>query len=112
MLADVLTSAASWHSEQPLLTYTIPPELAGSIQPGQLVAVPYSERLVEGIVWRLRADEDMPLQLDDERSGKHHSQVELRPVRELLDPEPALLPHQIALAEWMAEYYITPLAQV
>lgn len=112
MLADVLTSAASWHSEQPLLTYTIPPELAGSIQPGQLVAVPYGERLVEGIVWRLRADEDMPLQSDDERSGKHHSQVELRPVRELLDPEPALLPHQIALAEWMAEYYITPLAQV
>src|SRR5205823_5324353 len=30
----------------------------------------------------------------------------------ILDLEPALLPHQRALAEWMAEYYVTPLAQV
>ena len=36
----------------------------------------------------------------------------LRPISTILDPEPALLPHQRALAEWMAEYYITPLAQV
>jgi len=36
----------------------------------------------------------------------------LRPISTILDPEPALLPHQRALAEWMAEYYVTPLAHV
>src|SRR5207249_10819443 len=36
----------------------------------------------------------------------------IRPISTILDPEPALLPHQRALAEWMATYYVTPLAQV
>src|SRR5258708_24214617 len=35
-----------------------------------------------------------------------------RPISTILDLEPALLPHQRALAEWMAAYYVTPLAQV
>ena len=96
MFAHVLTSAASW-SDEPLLTYTVPPELEDEIAPGQLVAVPYGERLVEGIVWHVldllpRANEDP------------------RPLSTLLDPLPALLPHQRALAEWMANYYVTPLA--
>ena len=84
VLADVLTSANAWNSEQPLLTYTIPPELHA----GQLVAVPYGDRLVEGIVWKIWEDEDNDA---------------LRPISTILDPEPALLPHQRALAEWMAE---------
>ena len=96
MFAHVLTSAASW-SDEPLLTYAVPPELEDEIAPGQLVAVPYGERLVEGIVWHVldllpRANEDP------------------RPISTLLDPLPALLPHQRALAEWMANYYVTPLA--
>jgi len=33
----------------------------------------------------------------------------LRPISEILDLEPALLPHQRSLAEWMAAYYVTPL---
>lgn len=95
MFADVLTSASSW-SHEPLLTYVVPEELAKDITPGQLVAVPYSERLVEGIIWRLHEE---PV---DEQ--------ELRPISTLLDPLPALLPHQRALAEWIAEYYVSPLA--
>jgi primosomal protein N' (replication factor Y) len=95
VLVDVLTSAASW-SHEPLLTYTIPPELVDEIAPGQLVAVPYGERLVEGIIWRLH----------DERPADRDT----RPISTLLDPLPALLPHQRALAEWLAEYYVTPLA--
>lgn len=103
MLADVLTAAARWNIEQPLLTYLVPPELEASLRPGQLVAVPYGERLVEGIVWNLHPEhESVPLQED----------VVLRPLHSLLDPEPALLPHQRALAQWMAEYYVTPLAHV
>lgn len=95
MLADVLTSAASWNTE-PLLTYAVPPDLVGELASGQLVAVPYGERLVEGIVWRLHDD-----QPEDEQP---------RPITTLLDPLPALLPHQRALAVWLAEYYVAPLA--
>ena len=53
MLADVLTTAAMWQSEQPLLTYSIPIEFEETICAGQLVALPYGDRLVEGIVWHI-----------------------------------------------------------
>lgn len=99
MLADVLTSAASWNSEQPLLSYRIPAELELHICAGQLVAVPYGERLVEGIVWTVREEED-------------RDPAVLRPISTILDVEPTLLLHQRRLAEWMAQYYVTPLAQV
>src|SRR6185312_4737264 len=95
LFAEVLTSAASW-SHEPLLPYLVPDELEEEIAPGQLVAVPYGERLVEGIIWRLH--EEVP---EDQ---------EVRPISTLLDPLPALLAHQRALAEWLAEYYVTPLA--
>ncbi|GER84750.1 hypothetical protein KTAU_33860 [Thermogemmatispora aurantia] len=100
MFAEVLTVAASWQGERPLLTYQIPGELAGQLQPGQLVAVPYGERLVEGIIWQLA------------ESCEHSAPEALRPLHALLDPQPVLLPHQRALAEWMADYYVTSLALV
>lgn len=96
MFAYVLTSAASW-SDEPLLTYAVPLELEDDIAPGQLVAVPYGERLVEGVIWQV-GELFLPASED------------LRPISTLLDPLPALLPHQRALAQWMADYYVTPLA--
>ena len=100
MLADVLTSASAWQSEQPLLTYSVPSELEGTICRGQLVAIPYGERLVEGIVWHMK----------DKRDDEEESDIILRPIQTILDLQPALLLHQRALAEWIAEYYVTPLA--
>ncbi len=104
MFAEVLTSAASWHDEQPLLAYVVPPHMQAYIQPGQLVAIPYGERLVEGIVWHITEHV--------EADNNAHDIHAIRLVSTILDPEPALLPHQRALAEWMATYYVTPLAQV
>src|SRR5436305_3128163 len=101
MLVAVLTSAARWNVEQPLLTYSVPEELQDQLRLGQLVAVPYGERLVEGIVWELQADEYLQELGED---------VVVRPLHAILDPVPALLPHQRILAEWMAEYYVTALA--
>ena len=106
MVAYVLTSAASWHNEQPLLTYSVPAELQDSCAPGQLVAIPYGDRLAQGIVWRIASgQEDDVLDVEDEGEYK------LRPISAILDVEPVLLPHQRALAEWIAEYYVAPLAQ-
>src|SRR5581483_3909817 len=103
MLADVVTTAASWSSEHAQLTYFVSPTMEAEVRPGQLVAVPYGERLVEGVLWRIHRQDDASA-LDPD--------TELRPLHTIIDPQPALLPHQMALAEWMAEYYVTSLAQV
>ncbi|WP_376795392.1 primosomal protein N' [Thermogemmatispora sp.] len=100
MFADVLTVAASWQGERPLLTYEVPEELSGQLRPGQLVAVPYGERLVEGVIWQLA------------ETCRYGELEGLRPLQALLDPQPVLLPYQQALAEWMADYYVTSLALV
>src|ERR1019366_9493193 len=102
MLANVLTSAASWNNDQPLLTYLVPEHMEAELRRGQLVSVPYGERLVEGIIWDILLEEQVELDED----------VVLRPLHGILDTEPALLPHQQELAVWISEYYITPLAQV
>jgi primosomal protein N' (replication factor Y) len=113
MLVEVLTTAASWHSEQPLLTYSVPQALEQMLRIGQLVAVPYGERLVEGITWQILSDDALSWSdLASPMEPEEEQLIELRDIHEILDLEPVLLPHQMALAEWMAGYYITPLAQV
>ncbi len=112
MFAEVLTSAASWNSEQPLLTYNIPPDLQTDLRSGQLVAVPYGDRLVEGIVWHITENIEDGLDGTNNGTGGRLTRSMIRPVSTILDPEPALLPHQRWMAEWMASYYVTPLAQV
>jgi primosomal protein N' (replication factor Y) len=101
MLAEIVTPAANWQNGQSMLTYSVPAELQAMLQPGQLVAAPYGQRLIEGIIWSMHEEElpDAPSYI-------------IRPLHSILDPMPALLPHQMRLAEWMAEYYVTPLAQV
>ncbi|GHO53055.1 primosomal protein N' [Ktedonobacter robiniae] len=103
MLVEVLTAAGRWNVEQPLLTYRVPEALANQLRPGQLVAVPYGERLDEGIVWNLLEGDELPEPLQEEG-------IELRDLYSILDPKPALLLHQLELARWLAEYYATPLA--
>ena len=102
MLADILTSAASWLGERSLLTYVVPDELMATLRVGQLVAIPYGERLVEGIVWSISLEEWVSLEPGEA----------LRPVSTILDIEPALQSYQMALAQWIADYYVTPLAYV
>jgi primosomal protein N' (replication factor Y) len=149
--ADILTPAHAWNSEQPLLTYSVPPDMRNELHIGQLIAVPYGDRLVEGIVWNVWEDDGTKQQGEDmaghpqgvplyfRQSSEQNQDVgiplagvpvagtrlgdtpisnrdgrpnAIRPISTILDPEPALLAHQRALAEWMAAYYVTPLAQV
>ena len=124
MLANVLTSAASWDSEHQLLTYIVPTELEDTIRIGQLVAVPYGERLVEGLIWELATSQELTeISRDLSPSVGAPANYQyfapaapttpaLRPIHTILDLEPALLAHQIALAQWISEYYVTPLSQV
>jgi primosomal protein N' (replication factor Y) len=83
----------------PLVTgvfdYHLPLELEGQVKPGCLVVVPFNQQTVHGIVLRWVAEPQVQ---------------ETKPVTALLDPRPALTPAQLALAQWMADAFLAPLA--
>jgi len=78
-----------------LFDYSLTGDLGPGVGPGCLVTVPFGTRIVQGIVLELL---DQP------------SVAETKPVLSLLDPLPALTAAQIALAKWMAEETLSPLA--
>jgi primosomal protein N' (replication factor Y) (superfamily II helicase) len=74
--------------------YHLPPDLAGSVQPGSLVIVPFGNQRAQGVVLRY---------VDDPEVAK------TRPVEDLVEDLPALTELQIALAHWMADETLAPL---
>ncbi len=75
--------------------YQIPPEMEGKIGPGHLVTVPFGKQTAQGVVFRLVTEPSVP---------------ETKAILDLLDPLPVLTAAQIALAEWLAEATLSPLA--
>ncbi|MBN2388741.1 MAG: primosomal protein N' [Anaerolineales bacterium] len=75
--------------------YYLPDDLAGRVGAGCLVSVPFGAQTVQGVVLDLVPSAAV---------------AETKPVSDLLDPQPALNATQIALARWMADYYLAPLA--
>jgi primosomal protein N' (replication factor Y) (superfamily II helicase) len=78
-----------------IFDYHLPPELEGKIGPGHLVTVPFGKQTVQGVVFRLIAEPSVP---------------ETRTILDLLDSQPVLTAAQIALAHWLAEETLSPLA--
>ena len=75
--------------------YHLPADLAGRVQPGCLLVVPFGRQMVQGVVVRLVEE----------------AQVQLtRPVEALLDPLPVLTPAQLNLAGLLAQETLAPLA--
>jgi primosomal protein N' (replication factor Y) len=75
-------------------TYSIPAHLAGRVQPGQLVTVPFGARKLQGIILELAAQ----------------SKIErIKDVYDIVDSLPVLSAPQIALAHWLSAYYFAPL---
>jgi len=72
--------------------YRIPPALAGRLEPGHLVTVPFGPRPAQGVVVAL--SDTSPLKEEE------HKDIE-----GLVDETPVLTPAQIALARWIADYY-------
>ena len=105
MRADVLVPRGrqALASTSALYTYAVPDALAGEIAAGQLVAVPFGDRTVPGIVWALDASDDVSDASSPTAAG-------IRPVGRILLAEPLILPHHRALAEWLADHYAAPLA--
>jgi primosomal protein N' (replication factor Y) len=89
--------------QRPLYHYTIPDHLTGKLSPGHLVLVPFGRhaevaaRLVSGVVFRL---------VDHAPPG-----LNLKPIHDLLDPQPVVSETHLQLATWMADLYLAPLCE-
>ena len=79
------------------LTYEVPAAAARGLAPGVRVRVPVGRRRLVGVVTRL---------VEAPPEG-----VQARLLLEVLDPEPVLTPELLALAEFVADYYLAPLGE-
>jgi primosomal protein N' (replication factor Y) len=75
--------------------YALPPGFEGRIGAGHLVSVPFGKQTAQGVVLELVSKPSV---------------AEVKPVLDLLDPLPALTTSQIALARWMGDHFLAPLA--
>lgn len=80
-----------------LFTYRLPEELAALAGPGTLVEIPFSNRQLQGVVYSLEDETNLP---------------RLRDVTAVLDPVPVLTTHQLQLARWISEYYAASVSDV
>ncbi len=94
--ADVIVDLPSPRFDKPF-TYAVPAGLAGAARVGSLVLVPLSGGLRTGFIVRL---------------GLERPAREVKPLEDVLDEEPFFGAELAALCDWIAEYYLAPLAKV
>ena len=75
--------------------YHLPPSLRGKVEPGHLLWAPFGAREVQGIVVGTAAS----------------SPVETKAIDRLARPQPVLTPAQLAMAFWIADYYVAPVSE-
>ena len=88
--ADVAVDSPVGHAR--VFTYRIPPRV--SVQPGQLVWVPFGSQTLQGIVVGLSAASP---------------DFATRDIFQAVDPAPLLWPQHIELGHWMSRHYRCPL---
>jgi primosomal protein N' (replication factor Y) len=74
--------------------YFIPAKLAGKLEPGHLVEVPFGKRVMQGVVVAISVDSPVS---------------ETRPVARLINAKPIVTPLQLELAVWLSREHHTPL---
>jgi primosomal protein N' (replication factor Y) len=77
------------------LTYSIPPALDGFVQPGHRVLAPLRSRKVTGLVTEV---------------GERLSTAQLKPIFEVLEPQPLFDRAHLQLMEFLASYYMVSIA--
>ncbi|MBQ8455454.1 MAG: primosomal protein N' [Bacteroidaceae bacterium] len=83
---------------QEAFTYAVPPECQPKIQVGQRVIVPFgSRKFYTAIVLRLH-DDTPP--------------YPTKPISEILDTKPIVLPKQLQLWKWVSDYYLCSMGDV
>lgn len=79
-----------------IFDYDIPPEILPQMRVGILVEVPFRGRKIEGIV------------TDIKRASQF---TNLKKIIRIIDPTPVIDDQHLALAKWMADYYLSSLGQ-
>ena len=92
MQAKVVIVGAAHGVDQ--LTYDIPPALEGRVAPGHRVLVPLRSRKVTAVVLEV---------------GEALNAGALKPIAELLEPQPLFDAAHLKLLEFLASYYMAPL---
>ena len=108
MRAEILVPQAARRrlAADRLYSYRVPEALAPTLRVGHLVAIPFGERMSAGIVWALDASDE----LDDDVGAPTDGAPRLRAISRPLLPDPVISAAHHALAEWISDYYATPLA--
>ena len=78
--------------------YVVPANLMEKVKVGQRVLVDFGKEKLEGFITALKEKSDY--------------KGSLRPIRSLLDSESTLNEHDLELARWIADYYLTPIGMV
>lgn len=81
-------------------TYRVPARFVERVRRGVRVAGPWRTRARQGVVLRVRPD--LPAGLDP---------TKVRPLVDVIDAERAILEPQLALVEWISEYYLAPIGE-
>ena len=83
-------------------TYSIPDAMTCP-EAGMRVLVPLARKTITGLVYRTRTENA------DEFVGKD---ITIRDIIEVLDEQPIVLPSQLELWRWIADYYLCTIGEV
>jgi primosomal protein N' (replication factor Y) (superfamily II helicase) len=97
-MTDELCNVAVAVPLRTAFTYKIPARLAGEIQPGSRVLVPFRKKSTVGVV--------------TEFVTAAPPEAKLREIQKSLDLVPALTPKLLELGQWIASYYLAPIGEV
>lgn len=91
-------------------TYCVPDDLASRVQNGMRVTVPFGKsKTYVGVVAGYPVD--VPTSAEEvARQGK--KKIEYKNIADVLDDSPILLPQQLRLWKWIADYYMSPIGDV
>lgn len=91
-------------------TYCVPDALASRVQNGMRVTVPFGKsKTYVGIVAEYPVDVPKPAK-EVAQQGK--KKIEYKNIADVLDDTPILLPQQLRLWKWIADYYMSPIGDV
>nr|WP_315089006.1 primosomal protein N' [uncultured Prevotella sp.] len=91
-------------------TYGVPDALASRVQNGMRVTVPFGKsKTYVGIVAEYPVDVPKPA---EEVAQQGKKKIVYKNIADVLDDTPILLPQQLRLWKWIADYYMSPIGDV
>ena len=91
-------------------TYGVPEALASRVQNGMRVTVPFGKsKTYVGIVAEYPVDVPKPV---EEVAQQGKKKIVYKNIADVLDDTPILLPQQLRLWKWIADYYMSPIGDV